>query len=209
MHPTSMHSCFLFNSGDCDHLELYAIYSQIQHDINLTIWDKPWPPEIDFLDSYVNLSSYHPIFLEALAVGYRTTKNAKYFYTSEWGCLLMFQYDFDLADQYYLEHYADTNDTMYICTPRIPVRPDLRRKYAETHPNRYNMVRCDVYQLGYFKRLYQMYHWSYIFSADYPFVALIYDIVIAIISIVGIFGELEYLVSCVNLAQSNYLVYAF
>ena len=62
---------------------------------------------------------------------------------------MMFQYDSDLADQYYLEHYA--NNTMYICTPHIPMRPDMRSKYAQTFPDRYYMFRCDIYQLGYLK----------------------------------------------------------
>ena len=57
----------------------------------------------------------------------------------------MFPFDAELADDYYLEHYSDTNDTKYICTPHIPMRPDLRRKYAETHPR--SMVRCYTYQL--------------------------------------------------------------
>ena len=122
--------CIFFNSGDCNHLEPYPVYSERQHsNLNLTSWNKPWPPEIDWLDSYINLSSYPTIVLEALAVGYRTSKYSKYFYTSEWGCAMIFQLDAELADAYYIEHYASTNDTKYICTPRIPMRPDLRKKY--------------------------------------------------------------------------------
>ena len=62
---------FLFlNLGDCDHLEPYPVYSETEHhNFNLTFWNKPWPPEIDWLNSDVNLSTYHPIVLEALAVG--------------------------------------------------------------------------------------------------------------------------------------------
>ena len=33
---------------------------------------------------------------------------------------------------HYMKYYADTNDTMYMCTPYIPVRPDMRRKYANS-----------------------------------------------------------------------------
>ena len=92
----------------------------------------------------------------------------------------MFQYDSELADQYYLEHYADTNNTMYICTPYIPMIPDLQRKYVERHPNTYSMVLCDPYQLGYLKRLHQQKHLSYI---------VIYLVASAIIAITGLFGE--------------------
>ena len=38
---------------------------------------------------------------------------------------MMFRWDAELADEYYLEHYADTNNTMYMCTPQIPMRQDL------------------------------------------------------------------------------------
>ena len=137
----------------------------------------------------MNLSSYHPTFLEALVIGYKTKKNAKYFTNSEWGCMLMFPMDPQLADLYYLEHYAGTNNTMYTCTPDIPVRQDLRKKMAETLSNNNYMIRCMVYQLGLLKRLYQVHHWSYIFTADYPVMSRIYHMVIVVISITGIFGE--------------------
>ena len=166
------------------------MYSETQHqNINLTSWYKPWPPEIDWLDSYVNLSSYHPIVLEGLTVGYRTTIYAKYFTSSEWGCLMMFPMDADLVDSYYLEHYGDTNDTKYICTPYIPVRPDLRKKMAETLSSVNYMIRCNIYQLRFLKRLYQVHHWSYVFTADYPVVSHIYNIVIVLIGITGLLGE--------------------
>ena len=101
----------------------------------------------------------------------------------------MFQMDPELADSHYMKYYADTNNTMYLCTPRIPVKPDLRKKYAETHPDRYSMARCHIYQLGYLKLLYKVYHRSFIFSADYPLSWRIYHIVIIIISITAIFVE--------------------
>ena len=101
----------------------------------------------------------------------------------------MFPFDAELADDYYLEHYADANITKYICSPKIPVRPDMRRKYAKLFPDRYSMVRCYVYQLGYLKRLYQAQHWSYMFSADFDLFVRIYLIVTGAISIVGVLGE--------------------
>ena len=82
--------CLLF-SGDCDHLEPYPVYSEVRHKyINLTTWDKPWRPEIDWLNSYVNLSSFHRIVLYGLTLGYRVTKHPKYLSDSEFGCRLVF-----------------------------------------------------------------------------------------------------------------------
>ena len=102
------------------------MYTDSQHgSYNLTTWDKPWIPEIDWLNSHINLSYYHQIILDGLAVGYKTTKHAKYYTDATWKCLLMFQNDPDLADAYYLKHHANTNSSMVLCTPQIPMRPDL------------------------------------------------------------------------------------
>ena len=50
----------------------------MQDGINLTSWDKPWPPEIDWLDPYVNLSSLPPDVLDGLFNGFRVTRLANY-----------------------------------------------------------------------------------------------------------------------------------
>ena len=174
-----------FISGGCDHLELYPVYSGMQHhNFTLTTWNKPWPPEIDFLNSYVNLSSYHPIILEALTTGFRITKYAKYFSNTEFGCILKFPMDPDLADAYYLEHYSDTNNTVYVCTPNIPVTPHLRRRFVELFPNKYSMVMCFVYKLGSIKRLYQQ-----SIPINVRNDQRIFILVAAVITFIGVGGE--------------------
>ena len=180
---------FLSYLGDCDHLQPYPIFSDTQY-LNLTSWNKPWRPEIDFLNSYANLSSYHSIVLEALAVGYRVTNYSKYFSSSEWGCILMFPWDPDLADAYYLQHYAHTNNTMYICTPRFPVRPDMRRKDVQTHRNPYSMVTCIIYQLGLLENLYKRGFSTVVLAFSPVFLGYIYVGLLALICITGILGEL-------------------
>ena len=179
---------FVFNSGDCDHLEPYPVYSETQHfNINLTSWNKPWAPEIDWLNSYINLSYYVHFALDALAVGYRTTKYAKYFYSADWGCYMAFPIDAELADAYYLEHFENTNDTKYICTPTVPMRPDIRRKMVETYPSGYaSLIGCFVYKLGFFKELYKR---SYFFSADYPTEKRIFSTTVSLLAFIGVFGE--------------------
>ena len=93
----------VFNLGECDHLPLYPVYSeQIHQNLNITAWDKTWPLEIDWLNSYVNLSSYPQAALEGLTIGYQTTKYAKYFTSSRWGCVMMFKWDAESVDSYYL-----------------------------------------------------------------------------------------------------------
>ena len=180
---------FLSCLGDCDHLEPYPIYSDTQY-LNLTSWNNPWAPEIDWLNSYANLSSYHLIVLEGLAVGYRVTSYSRYYSSSEWGCILMFPWDPELADTYFIEHYAHTNNTMYICTPQYPVRPDMRRKYAQTHPNPYSMVACIIYHLGLLDNLYKEGFSTVVFSP--VFLGYIYVGLLAVICITGILGELMF-----------------
>ena len=175
-------------SGDCDHLDAYPVYSETRN-FNSTSWYKPWPPEIDFLNSYVNLSLYHYTILDAIFIGYKITTFAKYYANSEWGCILMFPWDPDLADAYYLEYYANSNETLVICTPHIPVRPDLRRKMIEFHNNIYSMLRCDVHKLGYYKSLHKQRSWSFTVSSNFPLENRIYLIIAYLTSVTGIFGE--------------------
>ena len=122
-----------------------------QRNFNLTSWDKPWIPELDWLNSYINLSTYEDIYLEGLAVGYRITKYAKYFFGTNFGCYLMFPYDADLADGYYMEYYNNTNKSMPLCTPIIPMRLDTFRKWVRTN----SLLQCRYYQVGWLKEIYQ------------------------------------------------------
>ena len=97
--------------------------------------------------------------------------------------------DAELADEYYTKHYARTNNTMVICTPHIPMKPDLRTKKAQTFSARNLMVGCNIYQLGFLKSLYERRHWSYIFSANLPLETRIY--VIATTAVVIIAGSFK------------------
>ena len=165
--------------------------------INLTSWDKPWDPEIDWLNSYVNLSTYYSWELYGLITAYRNTKYSKYYSNTEWGCRLMFPIDPDLADAYYIKYFADTNNTMYMCNPRIQMNPDLRRKMAETHPSRYYIIRCSVYQLGLLKHFYTKNYWGTVFDERFPEFCT-YLVAAVLITIVGIFGEYSFLKSWKN-----------
>ena len=98
----------------------------------------------------------------------------------------MFPMDSELGDEYYMKYYANTNDTMYMCTPYIPVRPDMRRKYAQTHPHIYSMVGCIIYQLGYLERLYKVRN---IFSTHGSVQDQIFLPIAAAVIIFGVFGE--------------------
>ena len=99
--------------------------------------------------------------------------------------------DPELADVFYMKYVDGTNYTMPICTPHIPVRPEMRKKYAQMYPDRYSMTICYTvsYQPGFLKLLYQRSHWKYIFSADYPVDLRLYMVASVVVAIIGVFGE--------------------
>ena len=141
------------NTGDCDHLELYPLNSEI---INITSWEKPWIPELDWLNSYINLSIYDKFILDGLAVGYKVTKYTKYMASSKWGCFLRFQWDAELADAYYYEHYNNTNETMLLISPYIPMRTESFKKLYKIYSSSPMIWMTGMYyRPGLLKEVYQ------------------------------------------------------
>ena len=99
---------FSFNLGDCDHLDPYPVYSQTKnHNHNLTLRNKPWPPEIDFFDSYLNLSSFSQDVLDGLFLGYRVSNREEYLFRRRSGCWIEFKFDIELAQEHYLKYICE------------------------------------------------------------------------------------------------------
>ena len=159
-----------------------------QQNINLTTWDKPWPPEIDWLNSYINLSRQDQIYLDSLTVGFRTSKSAKYYPDNRWGCLMIFPIDSDLADAYYLENYVNTNESMALFTPYIPVYPNLYRNKDNTLTMKY-LIYCFWYEEAWVKAIYHRGDLSYIWSTYGELALRLALVTAALISIIGVFGE--------------------
>ena len=136
---------FSFDVGNCDHLDPYPVYSGTHHNINFTTWNEPWHPEIDWLDSYVNMSSFSQDILDGLFLGYRLSKRDKYFFRGEYGCWILFEFDIEVIQAHYLKYYADTNQSMLFCTPNIPMRSDVYRAWTERN---YWLVWCNNYYMG-------------------------------------------------------------
>ena len=126
--------------------------------------------------------------LEGLAVGYKITKYAKFFTSARWGCILIFRWDAELADAYYLEHYANTNKTMVICTPHIPMEANHFKNKAKTKTMN-SMIVCNYYQLGYLKWLYKQRDWSYIWNTSGGVPLRVALVAAGMITITGVFGE--------------------
>ena len=156
-------SSFSFDAGNCDHLDPYPVYSETQHhNINLTTWNKPWRSEIEWLDSYVNLSSFPEGVLEGLFTGYRLSKREKYFFRGEDGCWMEFKFDIELTQEYYLKYYADTNKSMLLCTPYIPMKPDVYKAWTEQENS---LVWCFHYYLGLLEKLYRQGKFQYVWNS--------------------------------------------
>ena len=98
----------------------------------------------------------------------------------------MFQWDAELADALYMTYFVGTNYTMHMCTPRVPIRPDMHRKLMRRHPGTYSMVSCITYELGYLEKLYKQRN---IFSSHASVQDQIYLPVAAVVLICGVFGE--------------------
>ena len=136
---------FAFDVDDCDHLDPHPVYSETQHhNINLTTWNKPWRPEIDWLNSYVNLFSLSDDVLQGLFNGYSVTKRSNYLFDPAIGCLMLFKFDIELLKTNYFEHYANTNKTMVVCTPIVPMRPDVYRLWTERDQNLGSCINYNV-----------------------------------------------------------------
>ena len=178
-------SFFPFDTGDCDHLEKCPVYSEMQRNFTFTSWNKPWPSEIDWMNSYVNLSSVPLNILEGLLLGFRVTKHPKYFYQSHTRCWLRFKYDIELTQSHYLEHYANTSSPMLLCTPNVPMRPDTFRDWTENHNA---LLGCFNYYLGVLEVKYGESNWNYIWTHETLGLSLAFAAAV-LIFLSGIIGE--------------------
>ena len=158
----------------------------MQHEnMNITSWDKPWIPELDWLNSYINLSSYDQNTLDGLAIGYKLSTSTRYMESSHRGCYLTFHWDAELADAYYFEHYNNTNKTMLLFAPNIPMRPDTFKILSKF----YHLIIRMPYRPGLLKEMYQERDMGYLWST-YGGVRLRIALVAAdLITIIGVFDK--------------------
>ena len=86
----------------------------------------------------------------------------KYFFQGENGYCMEFKFDIELTQEYYLKYYADTNKSMLLCSPYIPMRPDIYRAWTEQENS---LVWCFHYYLGLLEKLYGRGHFKYIWNS--------------------------------------------
>ena len=153
----------------------------------VTTWDKLWPPEIDWMDPYLNLSTFPNRIINALIAG--DQMKTKFLYRSEpkWGRFVTYYFSSDHANAYYLEHYANRNETLYLCFPHFP-RLDLVKEYiaAGNKIARYFKYKENMFD-GWTKE--QEGEWSYIWST-YGGTRLVVALsAVGIIGLVGTIGK--------------------
>ena len=175
-----------FYSGDCDHLKPYPVYSE-QGNINLTSWNKPWAPELDWLDSYVNLSSHPQSTLDGLFTAYTLTTYSKYYYGTRSGCFVQFPIDYKLTYAYYSKHYENTNESLYLCIPSFPENREVLKEYIK----KFNPIICFYYVREILESAFRGGEWGFIWST-YGGTALITALSAAgLIILIGLIGQYQ------------------
>ena len=118
-------------------------------------------PEIDWMNSYVNMSSFSGDVLDGLFLGYRVSNREEYRFRRGSGCWIEFKFDIELTQDHYLKYYAHTNKSMLLCTPNIPMRRDIYRNWIERD---YSLLSCSNYHLGVLEKLYGRGNFKYIWN---------------------------------------------
>ena len=77
---------------------------------HVTTWGYPWPPQIHWLDPYLNLSSFSQEIIDAIVLGDKLKKEIRNYSDSYYGYLIDFRTDGDLADAYYNKYYANSTE---------------------------------------------------------------------------------------------------
>ena len=131
--------------------------------VTVTSWNKPWPPEIDWFDPYLNLTSLSKKMIDGIILGDKLKKNTLYRTDSYWGRLVIWTMNPELSDEHYFQHYANKNRTMFVCRALFPTRMDLARLFISKGGR---IVNCFDYQVGLFDGWMKEEEgdWSYIWS---------------------------------------------
>ena len=73
-----------------------------------------------------------------------------------------FKFDIELTQEHYLKYYAHTNESMLLCTPYIPMRPDVFEAWTKRSNS---LVWCYNYYLGLLEKLYGRGNFKYIWNS--------------------------------------------
>ena len=68
---------------------------------SLATWGHPWPPQIHWLNPYINLSSFSEDIMDAIVLGDKLKKEIHNYSDSYFGWVVILRIDAELADAYY------------------------------------------------------------------------------------------------------------
>ena len=145
-------------------------------------WDKPWAPEIDWLDPYYNLSTVSQEIIDGIILGSKFTKYISNVSSPSYEWVAAVKINHDLADSYYNKHYMNTNRTMFICAPELGGRMDILLDYYTVEWLAY----CVNYQLGIYRNRGD---WSFVWSTFGGVPLKVAMSAVVLIAITGLLGE--------------------
>ena len=150
---------------------------------SVTTWVYPWPPQMHWLDHYMNLSSLLPLELDGLILGDRLKTEISNRSNADLGWVVTFILNGDFLDAYYYKHYANNTESMVICQPFIS---KLELKII----SRNYIIVCYNYAPGYLDIILRLGECEYMWNTyKYPISAMF--TLAAVVFIAGGFGETQ------------------
>ena len=167
---------------------------------SVTTWGHPWPPQIHWLDPYLNLSSYSQEIIDGIVLGDKLKKEIRNYSHSLFGWIIDIRADGDLTDAHYNKYYANNTENMFICYPKFAQFMDkLYRPLTKLE-----IARCGNYTAGIWDWQKRQGQWKYMWKVlKYRIMGMF--ALAAAVSITGVFGEIVIVheismgCSCLNL----------
>ena len=75
---------------------------------------------------------------------------------------MQFKFDIELTQDHYLKYYVHTNKSMILCSPYVPMRPDIYRAWTEQGNS---LIECNDYYLGLLENMYGQGNFKYIWNS--------------------------------------------
>ena len=151
---------------------------------NSTSWDHPWPEHIHWLDPYLNLSSFPQEIIDAIVLGDKLAREILNQTLYDYGYMISFRTDSDLADAHYKKYYANSTENMLVCAPWFPI---LLSKVPE-HMTKLDLAYCFNYTLGMLDWRNRKGQWKYMWTTfKYKMTSMF--VLAGAVCITGVFGE--------------------
>ena len=151
---------------------------------SMTTWKYPWPPQIHWLDPYINLSSYSQEIINGIVLGDKLKKEIRNWTSSFYGWVIDFRADGDLTDAHYNKYYMNSTQNMFICHPTFA----QFMKKSERPRTNLELARCVNYTAGMWDWQKRKAQWKYMWKhLKHPMTSMF--ALAGVVTITGVFGE--------------------